>query len=298
MVTQTPATAQDAYLSWLSSQPVSDNTRRTYRIRVSQFCAFLEAHPLPLSYGDPLQQPNARDFAVRDFKTYLKTEKKVKASSVNLSLSALDHFYRFLRMERPQVLREALNHLAPKALEAEDQKHFLRIVKSQATIRDRALALLLYYTGLRLSESLNLNVEDVCLNPRQGKVIVRAGKGDNYREVPLNSQIREALQEWKDRRATKHPDTALTAFFLTSSGRRLTVRAADLRIRKLAQVANLSFSAHTLRHTCLTNLVRGGNDLVLVAEIAGHKRLETTRRYSLPSHLDREKAMTTLEMEY
>ncbi len=60
----------------------------------------------------------------------------------------------------------------------------------------------------------------------------------------------------------------------------------------------MELSAHVLRHTCLTNLVRGGNDLVLVAEIAGHKRLETTRRYSLPSIEDRERAMEELRVDY
>ena len=54
---------------------------------------------------------------------------------------------------------------------------------------------------------------------------------------------------------------------------------------------------HVLRHTCITKLVRGGNDVVLVAEIAGHRRLETTRRYSLPSQADRQQAMDRLEIE-
>ncbi len=57
-------------------------------------------------------------------------------------------------------------------------------------------------------------------------------------------------------------------------------------------------SARVLRHTCLTNLVRRGNNLVLVAEVAGHKRLETTRRYSLPSLEDRESAMEGVHVEY
>ena len=55
------------------------------------------------------------------------------------------------------------------------------------------------------------------------------------------------------------------------------------RWRRLGEEADVAVSAHTLRHSCLTNLVRRGHDLVLVAEIAGHKRLETTRRYSLPT---------------
>jgi site-specific recombinase XerD len=66
----------------------------------------------------------------------------------------------------------------------------------------------------------------------------------------------------------------------------------------LGQQADVAVSAHTLRHSCLTNLVRRGRDLVLVAEIAGHQRLETTRRYSLPAERDRESAMESLRVEY
>ena len=68
-------------------------------------------------------------------------------------------------------------------------------------------------------------------------------------------------------------------------------------MRKVAAAAGLELSAHVLRHTCITKLVRGGNDVVLVAEIAGHRRLETTRRYSLPSQADRQQAMDRLEIE-
>ena len=68
-------------------------------------------------------------------------------------------------------------------------------------------------------------------------------------------------------------------------------------MRSVGARAELKLSAHTLRHTCVTNLVRAGNDLVLVAELAGHRRLETTRRYSLPSEADRQAAMEALELE-
>jgi len=68
-------------------------------------------------------------------------------------------------------------------------------------------------------------------------------------------------------------------------------------VRSVAARPELKLSAHTLRHTCVTNLVRSGNDLVLVAELAGHRRLETTRRYSLPSAADRQAAMDALEID-
>ena len=87
------------------------------------------------------------------------------------------------------------------------------------------------------------------------------------------------------------------ALFAGRAGRRLTARAVDLVVRKVAGRAGLELSAHALRHTCITKLVGAGNDLVLFAELAGHRRLETTRRSSLPSHADRRQAMDALEVE-
>ncbi len=75
---------------------------------------------------------------------------------------------------------------------------------------------------------------------------------------------------------------------------RLSARAIDMVVRGLAADAGLELSAHLLRHTCVTNLVRAGTDVVLVAELAGHRRLDTTRRYSLPSEADRDAAVEAL----
>lgn len=287
-----------AYAQFLTTQPLSVHTRRAYLSRTRLFCTFLQSRPV--SYGDPFHAEFARDYAVRDFKSYLKTSHAAVPASVNLSLAALDHFYHFIGLAKPQVSREELMHSAPQALSLDEQKHLLRILQTTASARDRAIATLLLYTGLRLGECLALNLEDVIIAERKGRVIVRSGKGNSYREVPLNSQTRQVLADWKDYR-TSHfngNDKGVVAFFLSRQGKRLTPRATDLRLRHLAAKAGLHFSAHTLRHTCLTNLVRGGHDLVLVAEIAGHKRLETTRRYTLPTPEDRESAMQSLEVDY
>jgi site-specific recombinase XerD len=68
--------------------------------------------------------------------------------------------------------------------------------------------------------------------------------------------------------------------------------------RAVAARAGLELSAHTLRHTCLTALVRRGNDLVMVAELAGHQKLDTTRRYTRPSAADRQAAVEDLQIDY
>lgn len=207
---------------------------------------------------------------------------------------------KFLGIGKPEVRREELAQAAPRSLSAEEQKRFLRAVERSSEVRDRAIALLLFYAGLRIGELCGLDVEDVAVTARKGQVVVRSGKGDSYREVILNSEVRVALSAWLATRREWPKAENNAAVFLSRRGGRLSTRAVDLIVRKLGEKANLDgpLSAHALRHTCVTNLVRAGADLVLVAEIAGHRRLETTRRYSLPSAADREAAMEGIRVEY
>lgn len=285
-----------AYEHWLLRQPLAKNTQEAYCYHVRKFWEYLATRPA--TGDDPLRHPFARDYAVREYKLYLKTERKAKPASVNLKLAAIDHFYQFLGLDRVRVQREDLPQKSPRALKPEEQKEFLRAVERSSSLRDQALTRLLFYTGLRLSECAALNVDDVLISARKGMVIVRSGKGENYREVPLNAEVRKALKEWLKERSKCFPNLSDSGLFLSLKGRRLSTRAIDLVLRQLGADANLEVSAHILRHTCLSNLVRRSNDLILVAEIAGHKRLETTRRYSLPSAEDRENAMEGLQVDY
>jgi site-specific recombinase XerD len=284
------------YKVWLDRQPLAENTRRAYLLQVRQYGTYLATRSSQ-DYN-PLRPPFAHDYAVRDYKTYLKIESQAKPTSVNLALAAIDHFYLFLGLDRPQVKREDLPKQSPRALKPEEQKAFLRAVERTPSVRDRAITRLLFYTGLRLGECAALNIDDIHLSARKGAVTVRSGKGDTYREVPLNAEVREAFNLWLKDRSKRFPTCCDPALFLNLKGRRLSLRAIDLIIRQLGSDANLELSAHVLRHTCLTNLVRRGNDLVLVAEVAGHKRLETTRRYTLPSIEDRANAMEGLQVDY
>jgi site-specific recombinase XerC len=235
----------------------------------------------------------ARDSAARDFKRHLKVERGWKPASVNLALAAVDHFNRFIGLGPANVKREPLPQAAPRALAVERQRELLRAAEASRA-RDRAIVTLLLYTALRLKELVSLDVDDVSISARTGLLMIRSGKGDLYREVPLNPSSRRALADWLRERTAAEEERAL---FIGPQGRRLSARAVDLVVRSVATRAELKLSAHTLRHTCVTNLVRSGNDLVLVAELAGHRRLETTRRYSLPSAADRQAAMDALEIE-
>ena len=285
-----------SYEAWLETQPLAPATRRAYRGHARRFVEFLAGWPG--EGGDPLTDAHARDYAVRDFKSYLKTVRRARPASVNLALAGVDHFYRFVGTGRPDVRREELVQAAPRALSPDELRRFLRAVERCESPRDRAIALLLVNTGLRIGECAALDVDDVAVSARKGRVVVREGKGDAYREVPLNAEARDALDAWTLVRRGQLEGSGERALFVSRKGVRLSTRAIDLVVRALARDANLVLSAHTLRHTCQTRLVRGGADVVLVAELAGHRRLETTRRYSLPSQADRQDAMERLRVEY
>ncbi len=282
------------YADSLERQPLAKRTREAYLAQVSSFVSWLEGS----EHGPAaLSEPRVRDSAVREYKRHVKTDRKWAPTSVNQALAAIDNFYRSLSVDRPDVAREDLPQLAPRSLDAADQRSLLRAVERCPSARDRAIATVFLYTALRLSELGALDLADLSMSARRGRLKVRVGKGDAYREVPLNSACRAALDEWLIARAdqlSKGHDGDLDALWLARSGRRLSTRAIDLVVRRLAADADLQLSAHMLRHTCVTNLVRGGTDVVLVAELAGHRRLDTTRRYSLPSEADRDAAVEAL----
>ena len=142
-----------------------------------------------------------------------------------------------------------------------------------------------------------MDVNDVTTSTRKGLVVIRSGKGDAYREVALNALVRAVLRGVRQGARGPRPGRRARAV-CQLEGTRISPRAADSAIRRVAGDGGLELSAHVLRHTCLTNLVRQGEDLVMVAEIAGHVRIETTRRYSLPSKADRQAAMERMDVEF
>lgn len=275
----------EAYQDALEKQPLSSHARRTYQTRLQHFLGFLgeRLH----EYPDALTNPNTRDYIARDYKQHLTLKLKASPQTVNAYLTAVDSFYNFLGLGKAKAKREELPHLAPQALTEKEQKNFLQAIERCESSRDRALATLLLSTGIRISECTALNEDDVLISERKGLLKIRSGTGETYREIPLNSQIRSALKEWYQERRNRYSENFETAFFISSRGFRLSVDSIDHAVRKLAADAKLeSVSAHTLRHTCLNNFVRQGNDVVLVAQIGGHRKLETTMRYSLPSKVD------------
>ncbi|MGZ0230431.1 MAG: tyrosine-type recombinase/integrase [Acidimicrobiales bacterium] len=287
------ATEFKQFGSWVAKQPLSDRTRRAYGDQVRNYLNWLEDRG---SGAEALADPAARDSAVRDYKRWLKRKRKLAPASVNQALASIDALYRSRHVAAPLVQREQLPELAPRALNPEEQRRLMRAIERSGVSRDRAIATMLLHAGLRLSELAALEVDDVQVSPRKGSVLVRSGKGDRQRSVPLNSICREAISLWLiDRHYVldRHQSES-DGLWLSRLGSAMSVRSIGNAVDKLAKSADIEMSPHVLRHTFVTNLVRDGVDVVLVAELAGHRNLDTTRRYSLPTVEDLDAAVESL----
>ena len=277
------------YTNHLEKLPISPLTKKNYACRVKKYLDWLSGCVEPET---ALKDVHAKDYSVRDFKLRLQQIDKASPNTVNAVLAALDNFYMFLGMGKVNAARQELPQTAPRALDQDEMKRFLRTVERQPLMRDRVIALIMFYTGLRISEVAALNVGDILLTARKGEVIVRCGKGMKFRRVPLHQDLRAVLQNYLLELTDKSEYAPL---FISRKGGRLAVRSIDEMIGRLAEEANIEMSAHVLRHTCLTTLIRKcGVDIVTVAEIAGHSRVDTTRRYSLPTEEDKANAIDRL----
>jgi site-specific recombinase XerD len=289
------ASALARYETDVARSGLGEATRAKYVSRVRAFLLWLAEGDVD---GDPLTDPAAAVWAIRDYRAYLKTTRKLADSTLNGTLAALDDFYERRGQGRPRVAREDVTRrTAPRALTDRDTRRYLRAVE-QADPRDRAVALLPLWAGLRIGEVVGLDVEDVALSARTGKLRV-LGKGSNggkRREVPIKAELRPVLRAWLDERARwRGADSSPALFLNRRSGGRLTDRAAREIITRLgADLEHEAFGPHVLRHTYATQLVRGGVDPVTVAELLGHASLETTRAYTLPSEDDKAKALDAL----
>jgi len=283
------------YVRALATAPLSAQTRRTYASRVRQYLAWLAAVEVE---ADPLGSEAGRDWAMRDYRTHLQAVLKRSHATVNNALAAVDDFYIRRGLGPGSAARVEIAVTAPRALDKRAQIRYLRAVEACPSPRDQALALVPFYAGARIAEMVSLDVDDIARSARKGMLRIY-GKGERVRQVPIHPQLHKALEGWLTERGGWPGAPRSPALFLNQRGGRLGVRGAHDIITGIASVAGLEddATAHVLRHTFATTLVRGGTDLVIVAELLGHSRLETTRGYARSTAEDRIRALDLLVVD-
>ncbi len=209
-------------------------------------------------------------------------------SSVARKLSSLRAFFKFLlknkRIENNPcsgIQNPKQDRPQPKVLNVDQALDMMeaRLEPTPKALRDLALAEVLYGSGLRVSEALSLNLEDVDV----GQSVIRIrGKGGKERNAFLTEPGRERLKRYMLHRSAFGPDLRENALFLGLRGKRLHRREAARIIQRLGVLsAHLQgVSPHTLRHSFATHMLQGGADLRSVQELLGHSRISTTQRYT------------------
>ncbi|WP_298800455.1 tyrosine recombinase XerC [uncultured Pseudonocardia sp.] len=231
------------YQRALTAAPLSASSRRKYAARVRGFLIWLDtAQTDPDLDGDPLGDPAARDGAVRDWRAWAKTVARHRATTINNTLAALDDFYTRRGLGPASARREALPRHAPKALAHRELLRYLRAVEHCGSARDTVVALLPFYAGLRVCEVVGLDLDDIALSARKGRLRVR-GKGRDggkLRELPLTRpELRTALAAWLEQRPTWPGADHSAALLLNRRGGRLSDRSARTIITGLGEQVGL-----------------------------------------------------------
>jgi integrase/recombinase XerC len=190
--------------------------------------------------------------------------------------------------------------LPPRWLERKDLGRFMRQLEMGLNgsrsghwrwqaVRDLAVAAMMVYAGLRDGEVCGLDVGDIALGDRSGRVMVRLGKGEKFRKVPLNGEARRAIRAWLEVRGA-----ACGSLFIGKGGERISTRLVQRRMAEVGRQAGLVVRPHDLRHTFAKRLLDEGTPLTVVSKLLGHSRLETTARYVQPGWSDFEIAVEAI----
>lgn len=277
----------ESFLNYLSvERSLSNNTIAAYRRDLAKYVSCLRNSGI-----NSLSQSTRKD--ISDFMFRLK-DNGLNASSIARNLAAIKVFYRFLVRERilkadPSGLLDSprLWKRIPDALSFQEVEDLLKGPSLRQTqgIRDRAILEVMYATGMRVSEAVNLKVTDVNLDAGFARCI---GKGSKERIVPLGKQAIKALRRYLEEARPKllKKSQAETILFLSRLGKRVSRQSFWKIIKAYARKARIkkNIRPHTLRHSFATHLLEGGADLRSVQEMLGHADISTTQIYT---HIDK-----------
>ncbi len=286
----------ERFLQDLERQEASPKTRASYRLDLLQFAAWFAR-----TVGEDFSPEAVTQTDVREYRGYLLNVEKRQPATVNRRLAALRRFFQWakavgLAKELPtdNVKGVASSARAPHWLEKRQVDRLIRTVEQHGSKRDQAIVKTLRHTGIRVSELCSLTLDDVEISERKGTLTVRSGKGGKFRILPLNRDARQAIDAYRDVRA----QVSDARLFIGQRGQGISSRAVELLVTKYARLAGLEdVTPHTLRHSFGKHAVDAGADLVSVAALLGHQRLDTTAIYTTPSQRDLERVVARLEQD-
>lgn len=272
------------FLEYISvERGYSENTLAAYRNDLNQFATFLERREIGWRQVD--------QNTILDYIMFMKGEQEYASSTVARKVAAIKSFFHYLAdrgvveddptatLDSPKVRKRL-----PKAISQEDMERLLQApaqVQTPKALRDRALLEVLYATGLRVTELVSLNVEDV--NLASSTVRVVHPKDRRERLVPIHRRAIQPLQDYLERgrvQLLRNPEER--ALFLNHRGQRLTRQGLWLIVKHYVREVGIheEVTPHTLRHTFAAHLIDKKADLEYVQALLGHANIATTQVYT------------------
>ena len=259
----------------LVDKGLSNNTAKAYEADISSFFQWLD--------NEDLKYKNLQEDHINQYISFL-FQSKMRSSSVNRKISSIKSFYIFL-VKRNFLKNSPLNDLVtpkqekylPESMSEAEVDKLLNSpdVSNKIENRDKAMIEMLYATGMRISELVNLKMTDVDMKRCVVKVF---GKGSKERLVPFGETALDSLRSYLNERE----QSSSKEIFLSNRGKKMTRVAFWQRVKVYLIRENLknSISPHTLRHAFATHLLNRGADLRSVQLLLGHSDLSTTQIYT------------------
>ncbi len=259
----------------LVDKGLSNNTAKAYEADISSFFQWLD--------NEDLKYKNLQEDHINQYISFL-FQRKMRSSSVNRKISSIKSFYIFL-VKRNFVKNSPLNDLVtpkqekylPESMSEAEVDKLLNSpdVTNKIENRDKAMIEMLYATGMRISELVNLKITDVDMKRCVVKVF---GKGSKERLVPFGEKALDSLKSYLNDRE----QSSSKEIFLSNRGKKMSRIAFWQRVKVYLIRENLknSISPHTLRHAFATHLLNRGADLRSVQLLLGHSDLSTTQIYT------------------
>ena len=304
----TPAPINTLIRSFIESleaeKGYAKNTCRGYRKDLAEFVSYLVDNGFLKNHhmtgGDVRGLKAVNGIHIRGFLGYL--HKKNKKSTIARKLSAVRSFFKFLVKREiiednpsESILTPKQEQHIPAYLPVDEMFRLLDSIQTDhiLDLRNRAIFEVLYSCGIRVSELVGMNHNDVDSN---GETIRVLGKGSKERIVPIGQKALDAIQAYRDQleRQWHIPQHQNGPLFLNKNKGRLSTRSVARILEKLLKACGLLIPAspHTLRHSFATHMLDAGADLRVVQELLGHKSLSTTQKYT---HVSIDRLMETYD---
>ena len=256
---------------------LSDKTKESYKNDLEVYRLYLENNKIY----------NIKEITSNDIKNFIKERNDEEASTVAHNLTVIKNFHKYLLKENLvkedvslYIERPKLRKILPKTLSIEDVDKLLDIkLETPFDYRNKAMLELIYGCGLRISELINLEINDI----DEINCFIRIlGKGNKEREVPVGEYALYYLKEYIDRRNLLLKNKSCNKLFLNNHGQGMTRQGFFKNLKQILKEKGLNeeISPHTLRHSFATHLLNRGADLRSIQEMLGHSDISTTKIYT------------------